>query len=80
MQEFGEKFWTRFTQGRYGSLWYYATLVEIYRKRVSGKSVRLVDRLERALDGLCVDKEEGKAALGYGLKPPELGGDTSTRP
>jgi (p)ppGpp synthase/HD superfamily hydrolase len=64
--EIGDKFWARFTQGRDGSLWYYATLLEIYRGRVSGKAERLVYKLEQALDGLCVDEEEKKAALLFG--------------
>lgn len=61
----GEGFWDRFTQGRHGSLWYYATLLEIYRQRVSGKATRLVDRLEAALEGICPDAAERNAALEY---------------
>ena len=69
VQELGAGFWDRFTQGRQGSLWYYATLLEIYRERVTSetmpRAVRLVDRLEAALDALCEEGEE-EAALEYG--------------
>jgi GTP pyrophosphokinase len=62
----GEGVWSRFTQGRRGSLWNYASLLEIYRERASGPAVRLVDRLDRALDGLFVDEDERARALGWG--------------
>jgi hypothetical protein len=54
----GEDVWARFRQGREGSLWNYANLLEIYRERVSGRAKRLVNRLEWALDGLFVDEDE----------------------
>jgi len=63
--EMGDEFWNRFTQGRRGSLWYYGSLVQIYRSRVNGKARRLVDRLERAFHGLCRDEAERASALAY---------------
>lgn len=65
LEALGEGVWSRFTQGRRGSLWNYASLLEIYRDRVSGPAGRLVDRLDRALDGLFVDAEERARALGW---------------
>ncbi len=53
----GERVWDRFTQGRAGALWNYAKLLAIYRERASGRAVRLVDRLEWALDGLFEDED-----------------------
>ena len=61
----GDGVWARFRQGREGSLWNYANLLEIYRERASGQTRRLVDRLERALDGLFVDEDEKVAARGW---------------
>jgi hypothetical protein len=58
LRALGEDVWARFRQGREGSLWNYANLLEIYRERASGPAKRLVDRLERALDGLFVDEDE----------------------
>ena len=58
LRALGEDVWARFRQGREGSLWNYANLLEIYRARVSGRAKRLVDRLETALDGLFVDEDE----------------------
>ena len=70
MTEYGEAFWRRFRQGRRGLLWYYATLLRIYRKRVPGsrfpRAVRLVDRLEGAFKGMFPSAEERRAALSFG--------------
>jgi (p)ppGpp synthase/HD superfamily hydrolase len=68
--ELGDDFWNRFTQGRRGSLWYYGSLVEIYRTRVNGKARRLVDRLERAFHGLCRGETERESVPAFG-PPPE---------
>ena len=71
----GEDVWARFSQGRDGSLWNYANLLEIYRERVSGPAKRLVDRLERALDGLFVDEDEKVAARFFDPSSLASGGD-----
>ena len=65
LEALGEGVWSRFTQGRRGSLWNYASLVEIYREKAAGPAVRLLARLERALDGLFVDDDERARALGW---------------
>jgi (p)ppGpp synthase/HD superfamily hydrolase len=70
LRAFGEGVWTRFQQGRTGSLWNYANLLVIYRERATGRTSRLVDRLERALDGLFVDEDEKAAARLWGPSPP----------
>ncbi len=62
VRELGESVWKRFRMGREGSLWNYASLLEIYRERGPGKARRLVDRLERTLDGLFADEDEKVAA------------------
>jgi (p)ppGpp synthase/HD superfamily hydrolase len=66
IEALGEEFWDRFTQGRLGSVWYYLTLLEIYREKVTKetmpRAVRLVDRLEAALNDLC-DEADKRAAL-----------------
>jgi hypothetical protein len=62
----GDEVWHRFTQGRRGSLWNYASLLAIYRDRASGRALRLVDRLEWALDGLFEDEAEKTAASDWG--------------
>ncbi|HEV2705385.1 MAG TPA: HD domain-containing protein [Pyrinomonadaceae bacterium] len=47
----GERVWERFRGGREGSLWYYRTLVEIFRRRwpcaLTEELARTVDELER---------------------------------
>jgi (p)ppGpp synthase/HD superfamily hydrolase len=48
----GPEVWSRFKKGREGSLWNYATLLEIYREKAPSKAAALVDRLERALKSL----------------------------
>jgi hypothetical protein len=62
LRALGSGVWERFSEGREGSLWNYANLLEIYRERVSGPAARLVDRLETALDGLFADEDEKVAA------------------
>jgi (p)ppGpp synthase/HD superfamily hydrolase len=50
----GEALWSRFTGGRDGTLWYYRSLVEAYRKARAPKT--LVDELDRTvkeLEGLA---------------------------
>ena len=58
----GSDVWDRFSEGREGSLWNYANLLEIYRERVTGPAKRLVERLERALDWLFANEDEKVAA------------------
>jgi (p)ppGpp synthase/HD superfamily hydrolase len=43
----GESVWSRFTGGKEGTLWYYRTLVETYKKH--GAPPRLLDELERTV-------------------------------
>lgn len=45
----GERFWSRFSGGRSGTLWYYRELVKAFRKGGKG---RLVDELDRAVSEL----------------------------
>lgn len=44
----GEDLWEAFHGGREGKLWYYRTLLEIYRQRAPERYRPLVDELERA--------------------------------
>ncbi|TNF72631.1 MAG: HD domain-containing protein [Acidobacteria bacterium] len=48
----GEDLWEAFHGGREGKLWYYRTLLEIYRQQAPPRCQPLVDELERAFTEL----------------------------
>jgi hypothetical protein len=52
LREHRDAVWSRFTGGMEGTLWYYRTIVETYRKhggppRLVGELARTVDEMER---------------------------------
>ncbi|MCZ6807106.1 MAG: hypothetical protein O7F08_09145, partial [Deltaproteobacteria bacterium] len=52
-QREGREVFSRFQTGRAGTLWNYASLLEIYRERAPQTLKPLVDRLERAVEGFA---------------------------
>ena len=48
----GDRLWQRFTASREQTLWYYQSLLEIFRRRCPEQLEPLVDELARALDDL----------------------------
>ncbi|MBZ5515388.1 MAG: HD domain-containing protein [Acidobacteriia bacterium] len=49
----GESLWTRFHGGRDGTLWYYRSLVEAFRKAGSNALVEELDRVVRQIEDLA---------------------------
>jgi len=58
LEALGPDLWNRFNKGREGSLWNYASLLEIYRERAPSNAANLLDRLETALDRLFESESE----------------------
>jgi (p)ppGpp synthase/HD superfamily hydrolase len=51
----GEKVWTRFTGGKEGTLWYYRSLVEVFRRIDTSPLVDEFDRVVSELERLAAD-------------------------
>jgi len=49
----GESVWTRFTGGREGTLWYYRTLVEVFRERPRNRITRELELAVTELSSLA---------------------------
>jgi (p)ppGpp synthase/HD superfamily hydrolase len=56
LQRNGSSTWWRFNGGREGTLWYYRSLVEIFKQRSSGPMVTELERVVAAIEAL----NEGK--------------------
>jgi len=50
---FGENVWKRFSGGKDGSLWYYRSLVEVFRESGSSPLLEELDRVVRTLESLA---------------------------
>ena len=55
----GDRLWQRFTASREQTLWYYHSLLEIFRRRCHEQLESLVDELARALDDLEAQIDPG---------------------
>lgn len=55
----GDRLWQRFTASREQTLWYYQSLLEIFRRRCPEQLEPLVDELARALDDLEAQIDQG---------------------
>ncbi len=59
LRSLGEELWDRFTGGKEGTLWYYRTLTEAYKRGGETAVVEELDRVVREMETLARQAETG---------------------